>query len=314
MPAGQPFTQLCQTLARPKYFGRVDLHLHTTCSDGTYTPGQVVDLAQRSGLSAIAITDHDTIAGIAPASQAAGNTLEVITGVEITAEFRGKELHLLGYLFDSQNIALNKALEHLQNARVDRFREMVARLRHLGVSITETEVARLQTGSSLGRRHLAEILVENRQAGSVREAFQRWLGDNGRATVPKARLPVADAIRLVRDAGGVASWAHPLYDCTKESLRDLKNLGLNAVEVEYPTIRPSRGKELAHWACELGLAITGGSDCHGPGPRQVGAASITYDELERLRKLSNIPDPRDTKTRRNPEDSVEIAEKQAQSS
>jgi 3',5'-nucleoside bisphosphate phosphatase len=285
MPAGQPFTQLCQTLARPRHFGRVDLHLHTTFSDGTYTPAQIVDLGKRSGLSGIAITDHDTLAGIAPARLAAGASLEVITGVEITAEFRGKELHLLGFLFDPANSALNGALDHLRQERSGRFHEMIERLRSLGVPIEEAAVARLGDATSLGRRHLAELLVHLNKAATVREAFQRYLGDRGRATVPKTRLPVAAAIALVRGAGGVASWAHPVYDCTRETLMELKGLGLGAVEVEYPTMRMRRRKELRHWANELGLAITGGSDCHGPGEphRSVGACSISHDELERLR-------------------------------
>jgi len=286
MPAGQPFTQLCQTLARPRYFGRVDLHLHTTFSDGTYTPVQIVDLARRSGLSALAITDHDTLAGIAPTRLAAGAALEVVAGVEITAEFRGKELHLLGYLFDAANTALNAALDHLREERVGRFHEMIERLRTLGVPIEEAAVARLGDAASLGRRHLAELLVQTKKAATVREAFQRYLGDRARATVPKTRLPVADAIALVRAAGGVASWAHPVYDCSRERLLELKALGLGAVEVEYPTMRMSRRKELRHWANELGLAITGGSDCHGPGEphRTVGASSISHDELDRLRE------------------------------
>src|SRR5438552_12538144 len=100
MPAGQPFTNLCQTLARPRYFGRVDLHLHTTFSDGTYAPAEVADLARRSGLSALAITDHDTLAGIAPTQLAADTALEIVTGVEITAEWHNREFHLLGYFFD----------------------------------------------------------------------------------------------------------------------------------------------------------------------------------------------------------------------
>src|SRR5687767_5238835 len=103
MPNGQPFTQLCQLLSRPRHFGRVDLHLHTTFSDGTYTPAQIVDLARRSGLSAIAITDHDTCAGVTPARQLAGPNLEIINGVEITTEFRGRELHLLAYFVDLDN-------------------------------------------------------------------------------------------------------------------------------------------------------------------------------------------------------------------
>src|SRR5690349_280594 len=113
MPAGQPFTLLCQALNRPRHFGRADLHLHTTYSDGNYTPAQLVDLARRSGLSAIAVTDHDTFAGVVPARQAAGASVEVVAGVEITAEFRGKELHLLGYDFDLTYEPLAQALDHL---------------------------------------------------------------------------------------------------------------------------------------------------------------------------------------------------------
>jgi predicted metal-dependent phosphoesterase TrpH len=265
----------------------VDLHLHTTFSDGTYTPAEIVNLARRSGLSAIAITDHDTLAGIAPTRLAAGSSLEVISGVEITTEYRGRELHLLAYCFDSENSALRSALTHLQEQRVGRFHAMVERLHALGVHIEAADVANLGDEATLGRRHLAELLVQAKQATSVREAFQRYLGDRGRATVAKTRLPVAEAIALVRGATGVAAWAHPSYDCTKETLLELKRLGLGAVEVEYPAFRSSRTKELRGLAKELGLAVTGGSDCHGPGQphRSVGASSISHDELQRLREL-----------------------------
>ena len=295
MPSGQPFTKLCQTLSRPRYFGRVDLHLHTTFSDGTYTPAQIVDLARRSGLSAIAITDHDTLAGIAPTRLAAGASLDVVSGVEITAEFRGRELHLLGYCFDLDNAALRRALEHLQADRTMRFHEMIKRLHMLGVHIAEAEVARVlkrsgdhaATATTLGRRHLAEILVQAKKVATVREAFRRYLGDHGRTSVPKARLPVAEAIALVRGATGVAAWAHPTYDCSKEMLLELKRLGLGALEAEYAAFPPSRVKQLRSWAKELGLAVTGGSDCHGPGQphRGVGASSITHEELMQLREL-----------------------------
>jgi 3',5'-nucleoside bisphosphate phosphatase len=287
MPIGQPFTQLCQSLARPPHFGRADLHLHTTFSDGTYTPAQVVDLAKRSGLSAIAITDHDTLAGIAPARSAAGSSLEVVSGVEITAEFRGRELHLLGYFFDLNNPALNASLDHLRSQRVGRFHEMIDRLAALGVPISETAVATLGDATTLGRRHLAELIVQSKKAATVREAFQRFLGDHGRAAVEKTRLPVAQAIALVRGAGGVASWAHPNLECDREALIELKRCGLNAVEAQYPAFTQSRGRELRQWASELGLAVTGGSDCHGPEPlrRAVGVCSITREEFTRLRVM-----------------------------
>jgi predicted metal-dependent phosphoesterase TrpH len=291
VPTGQPFTLICQSLARPRHYGRVDLHLHTTFSDGDYTPAQVVDLARRSGLSAIAITDHDTVAGIAPAIEAAGRSLDIISGVEITAEFRDRELHLLGYFFDPFDADLRSALDHLRTERVGRFHEMLKRLHVLGVHIEEEHVANLGDTATLGRRHLAGLVVQAKKAATVREAFQRYLGDQGQATVPKKRLPVADAIELVRAAGGVAAWAHPGCDCTLEALLELRRLGLRAIEAEYPSFRPSRIRELRRWAQELGLAITGGSDCHGPSQpnRSVGACSISHDELLRLREMILTP-------------------------
>jgi predicted metal-dependent phosphoesterase TrpH len=290
MPAGQPFTLLCQQLGRPRHFGRVDLHLHTTASDGTYSPAEVVDLARRSGLSALAVTDHDTCEAIAPAQAAAAGAVEVCAGVEITTEFRTKELHLLGYFFDLSYEPLQRALERLRENRVGRFWEMVERLGKLGVCVPADQIASIPGGSALGRRHLAELLVKAGKTATVREAFQRYLGDQGRATVPKQRLPVAEAIALVRGGGGVAAWAHPSYDCTTETLLELRALGMQALEVEFPACRPARGKELRHLVEHLGLAITGGSDCHGPGqPRQaVGARGISHHEFLNLRQRATL--------------------------
>ena len=175
MPAGQPFTRLCEHLARPRFAGRVDLHVHTTASDGDYSPAQIVDLARRSGLSALAITDHDTLEGIGPARQAAAEHLEVIAGVEISAEFRGRELHLLGYFFRPEDEALNRGLADLRQGRIDRFQEMVERLGALGIPL-EAEAARGNGKMALGRRHLAEMLVKAGRADTVRQAFQQVPG------------------------------------------------------------------------------------------------------------------------------------------
>lgn len=292
MPARQPFTALCAAMARPlQGGGRADLHVHTDRSDGTYTPAQVVDLARRCGLSAVAITDHDTVAGIAPARAAASNAVEVIAGVEITAEYRGRELHLLGYFIDLSHAGLNEALQELRQHRVRRFRDMVERLRACGVSVEEGDLPR--DGESLGRRHLAEAMVRQRRAGSVREAFRRYLHDGGRADVPKRRLPVADAVALVRDAGGVSAWAHPPGDATPERVRELREMGLGAIEVDFPGCRPSRVRQLRTWAAALGLAVTGGSDCHGAGDerRAVGARGVTADELQALRASPGVAPP-----------------------
>jgi predicted metal-dependent phosphoesterase TrpH len=284
MAARQPFTNLCQQLARRSQNARVDLHIHTTFSDGTYTPAQVVDLAKRSGLPALAITDHDTLAGIEPARQAANNKLEVITGVEITCQFQDEPFHLLGYYFRQEDIALSSLLRRIHEHRRQRFMEMIERLGKRGIQLNWNEPT--ENGRTLGRRHLAEMLVQAGQAGTVREAFLRFLGDDGPVVVPHLAVPVAEAIAVVRGAGGVAAWAHPPYDCTREALLALRDFGLQAVEVDFPNCRPSRARELRAWAHDLGLAVTGGSDCHGPGLHSVGSGGITVEELTKIRETA----------------------------
>lgn len=283
MPAGQPFTLLCQAAARPRLSGRADLHIHSTASDGTYSPAQIVELARRGGLAGIALTDHDTLAGIAAARVAATDWhIEIITGVEISTDYLGKHLHLLGYFVDTDDGPLQEALHGVQEQRQARFWEMVERLKGCGVSLDE-EAARERIGTtSVGRRHLAQILVEQKRAGSIREAFQRWLHDRGRAVAPRPALPLADAIARVREAGGVAALAHPSYDWTRTELARLRDLGMGAIEADYPGFRLSWRKQLKEWAKEIGLAISGGSDCHGP-ERELGAGSVTAEELELLR-------------------------------
>ncbi len=280
MPAREPFTHLCRQLARGPHAGRADLHTHTTYSDGLYTTAEVIDLARRSGLAAIAITDHDTTGGVRAARAAAGSALEVIAGVEITTEHRQRELHLLAYFIDIDSEPLQAALKDICRSRVERFGAMIERLRECGVSIDDRTPC---AAEALGRRHLAEMLVQQGKAGSVREAFNRWLADGGLAEVPKKRLPVGEAIELVRRAGGVAAWAHPAYDGTEETLAELARLGLGAVEVEFPEVKRSRSRELRSWAGSLGLAVSGGSDCHGPGPRTIGRWTISDSELDLLR-------------------------------
>ena len=292
MPARQPFTALCQLAARPRLAGRADLHLHTTHSDGNYSPAQIVELARRAGLAAVAVTDHDAVGGVAVARKGAdGSGLEVIAGVEITAEYRGRELHLLGYFFRTDDGPLTAALEKVRRGRVERFQEMVERLRGCGASLDLRGVPPPAAPEALGRRHLAEMLVKQGLAGSVREAFARWLHDGGRAAAPKLRLPVGEAATLVRGAGGVAAYAHPPYDCTVDALTELRDLGLGAVEVDYPAVKASRGRELRAWAARLGLAVSAGSDCHGPGKHAVGACTVSTEELEVLRRAARVNGP-----------------------
>jgi predicted metal-dependent phosphoesterase TrpH len=290
MPAGQPFTRLCQQLAQLRSEAqRADLHLHTCHSDGDWTPEEVVNRAGARGLGAIAITDHDTCSAI-PAARAAasrsGLALEVIAGVEVTCAYRGQELHLLGYFLDPDEPALAAALAGLRQQRRDRFLEMSSRLVRVDLAVDQSELqAQLDSDQALGRRNLATMLVRAGKAATVGEAFAHYLHDGGPVDVPKQGLPVASALALVHAAGGVCSWAHPPQDIDMEQVNELRGLGLDALEAVYPTFTSARSRRLRDLAREAGLAITGGSDCHGPLPvsRAIGSWGLRRAELEALR-------------------------------
>jgi predicted metal-dependent phosphoesterase TrpH len=269
--------------------GRADLHLHTTCSDGELTPEEIVQQARRENLVALAITDHDTIDAIAPAQAALQPTdrLELLAGVEITCEYREREVHLLGYGFDSSNAELIETLRAIRLKRRERFEAMLKVLSNLGATIDAAEAGRLlDSGAALGRRHLAELLVKTRQVSALFYAFVKYLNRPEITAIPKGRLPVQEAIRVLHQAKGIASWAHPPSDCTREQIREWQGYGLDAVEVEYPWSNPSHGKRLREWARQSGLLITGGSDFHGsePANRKVGSRGINREEFERIRR------------------------------
>jgi hypothetical protein len=264
----------------------VDLHVHSTHSDGAYAPAQIVDLAARCGLAAVAISDHDTTTGVAPARAAARPGLEVIPAVEITAELDGHDLHLLGYFIAPDHGPLIDALERLRDQRADRFYHMLDRLRQRGLSFGEDEVRAAGNGGTMGRRNLAMLLVQTGRCASIGEAFARYLNHKSEVVLPAPRLAAAEAIALICAAGGVAAWAHPSYDSIQVRLASLQRLGLQAIEVDYPTHRPTRVRDLRALAAQAGLAVTGGSDCHGPdNPRRaIGARGITRAELDLLRQ------------------------------
>ena len=191
---------------------------------------------------------------------------------------------MLAFFVSLENAEFNAALAAVRRGRVDRFAEMTERLRQLGVSVSEEPSLGADAPESLGRRHLAAMIVRAGAAASLEDAFRRYLADHGRVNVPKKRLAAAEALALVRAAGGVAAWAHPSYHCDERRLRELRTLGLGAVETEYPNMAPGRRRELRSLAKALELAVTGGSDCHGPGRRTVGACTISSEELAQVRE------------------------------
>ncbi|HYH68053.1 MAG TPA: PHP domain-containing protein [Urbifossiella sp.] len=290
-----PFTALCSQLHRLASPPRADLHVHTTASDGEYTPSQVAALAREAGLSAVAVTDHDTLAGVAEARDAAssfgGKPLEVVSGVEISTDLDGRELHLLGYFVRHDHAELSDALRRVCERRRDRFFDFVAKLAANGTVIPadRAELIAART-ASVGRRHIAGLLVACGFTGNVNGAFYRYLHPIRAAVVPKITIPVEDAIRLIRAAGGASSLAHP-PDLTDEQFDRLRAAGLDGIESEYPFGRSSPGGRLRSIATRLGFVRTGGSDCHGPNPahRRVGSTAVPLEHLDELRRRCAAP-------------------------
>lgn len=271
---------------------RVDLHAHTVVSDGTLAPADLVALARRTGLAALAVTDHDHLGGVAEAREAGARLgVEVVAGVELSVAHASGDVHLLGYLVDEQDAALLGRLERLRDARAQRAVRIVERLQAAGVPVTLADLAQeapLQ-GGAVGRPHVARALVRRGHAASIQDAFDRYLADGRPGAVPKEKLSARDAIALVRGAGGVAVLAHPvtLPEAAREPLlRELAALGLGGVEVDYPKHDDALRARLRGLAEELGLVATGGSDYHGANKPDValGMVDVDYAVLDALRR------------------------------
>jgi 3',5'-nucleoside bisphosphate phosphatase len=248
---------------------RLDLHLHTTHSDGSCTPTEVVGLAHRVGVTAMAITDHDITTGLVEA-MAAGEAygIEVIPGVEISSIFGNSELHILGYFLDWQDIRLNERLKTLRDSRHRRNPKIVEQLQNLGIDLTYEEVRALAGSDSVGRPHIARALMDKGIVTSAKEAFDRFLAEGKPAYVPRDLPSPIEAIHWIKAAGGLAVLAHPTWvRCTDrplvELVRQLKADGLDGVEVYYSTHAARQTREYLSLAQQLGLLVTGGSDFHG---------------------------------------------------
>ncbi|MFI1155703.1 PHP domain-containing protein [Streptomyces sioyaensis] len=248
---------------------RIDLHTHSTASDGTDTPAELVRHAAAAGLDVVALTDHDTVGGHAEARAALPAGLTLVTGAELSCRIDGVSLHLLAYLFDPEEPELARERELVRDDRVPRAQGMVAKLRDLGVPITWEQVARIAGDGAVGRPHLATALVELGVVPSVSDAFtSEWLANNGRAYVDKHELDPFDAIRLVKAAGGVTVFAHPLAvkrgSCVPESvIAELAASGLDGIEADHMDHDAPTRARLHGMAADLGLLATGSSDYHG---------------------------------------------------
>ncbi len=269
---------------------RVDLHIHSTASDGVLSPSQIVRTALELDLATIAITDHDTTAGIAEAQRAAkGTGLEVIPGVEINSEGEWGDLHFLGYYVAPEAPLLRQRLQAMRDARLGRARKMIEKLGRMGMPLDWEEVRALAGGESVGRPHIARAMVNRGYVTSIQEAFDQYISNDGPAYVPRLRLTPAEVIEAIREAGGVAVLAHPAHSGVVDRIPEFVALGLQGVEVYYPEHAPDEVAHLLDLCRRYGLVATGGSDFHSPDHEEgapLGSVFVPEEAVERLKRLA----------------------------
>ena len=274
----------------------VDLHVHSTKSDGSYTPRELVEYAVKKGLAAFALTDHDTTEGLAEAFLAAeGKDIEMIPGIEFSTEYQGKDIHILGLYIDYEGEEFRKYLKDFQESRRNRNEKMCKKLVEHGVDIGYEELKERFPGAVLTRAHYARFLWEEGYVSSMKEAFDRYIGDHAPCFLPREKVTPVQAVKLILKAGGVPILAHPvLYGMSdkrlEELVAELKEAGLKGIEAVYSTYNSGEERQMKKLAGKYGLLISGGSDFHGaakPGldlATGYGKLVISYEILERIKE------------------------------
>jgi predicted metal-dependent phosphoesterase TrpH len=264
-----------------------DLHLHTTASDGKLSPRELVRAARSSGLKALAVTDHDTVDGIAEAEQEAKEIgIELVPGIEVSANFGDAAVHVLGLFIHYRERWLERFFEDAKRRRIDRVHQIVGKLARLGISIDPAEVFARSSHGTVGRPHVAEVLVGRGVAASMSDAFKRFLGQGCPAFVGYEKVTLRDAVDLIRQAGGVASLAHPVLLGDDSLIPSMVSDRLQALEVFHKDHTPEKAQEYGELAARLGLLASGGSDFHGAeegAPPCLGCPELTEEAFEKLR-------------------------------
>ncbi len=276
----------------------IDLHVHSTCSDGTFTPTELVVMAHRKKMKAFALTDHDTTAGIGEAIATANlmePTIEVIPGIELSTAYKGKDIHIIGLGIDYKDIYFQTELVNIQVARDNRNAKIIMNLQQRGIIIDLTSMHDFFGDTILTRAHFARYLLNKGYVSNINDAFAKYIGDNAPCFVPKEEVTPYQAIQLIHKSGGKAILAHPLlYHFTHEELRillsTLKKSGLDGIEVLYSMNRHGDEQRMKQLAKEFDLKISGGSDFHGRNKPGInlgtgkGNINISYDIWKRLKE------------------------------
>lgn len=263
-----------------------DLHLHTLFSDGTYTPEELVEKAKAAGLCCISVVDHDTVSGIERAAVAAESAgIELIPGIEMTAEYSGKEIHMLGYFVDYRNKVLGENLKLLKQRRIERIYMMLDKLKGIGIKLKAEAIFSLAAYGTIGRLHVARALVNQGFVNSTSEAFSRIIGDDCPAYVLGFKLLPQEAVKLIRQAGGVPVLAHPFTLRDDALIPGIIECGIMGIEALYPEHTNSKKGKYIKLAQEHNLLVTGGSDFHGDAKPQLklGSFRVPYDLVEKMK-------------------------------
>lgn len=274
---------------RSKRLVKIDLHVHTTASDGRFTPQEVVKLASAKGISYLAITDHDTIAGLEEASTACAKyKVHFFPGLEFSTSYEKQEIHLLGYNIDRTSPRLIAVLTQLQEARKNRITQMVIKLAEAGIDINIEDVQKKFTGKSLGRPHIALVLKERGIVRSIDEGIKNYLSPGCPAYIPRLRLSPFEAIDLIKKAHGFPVLAHPGLECPTELISALINHGLLGIEVFHPRHSTEQKAFYLKFAAPYHLLVTGGSDFHGHEAKDIANFGTMQVPLASVQKLKSF--------------------------
>jgi len=267
----------------------IDLHTHTTASDGRSSPAELVECAVQSGVTVLSVTDHDTTGGLSASRAAcAAAGIEFVPGIEITAVANGRDVHVLGYFFDPESASLQTFLAEQRERRVDRVRQMVSRLAEHGIALDADAILApglASRSTSVGRPWIARALVQKGYVADVNEAFEKWLGHGRPGFVPRIGAPPPDVFTEIHRAGGLASLAHPINLRHDEWIEGYAAAGLDAIEVYHSDHDEAASRRYLNFATTLGLLVTGGSDYHGDDSHggAPGSVSLPREAFERLK-------------------------------
>lgn len=263
-----------------------DLHLHTNASDGEYSPQEVVKAAQEQGFSTIAITDHDTLSGIEEAQETCQKLgIELISGIEISTTWEGREIHILGYFLENADANFLEKLTEMKNSRKDRINKMVKRLNDLGYKISLDKVQEIAGEGAIGRPHVAKALLEKKYVKSIKEAFIKLLSPGCPAYIPRYKITPFKAIELIKGISGIPVIAHPGINPDDDIIFELAKKGLSGIEVWHPEHNETLTKKYHEIAKKCGLLVTGGSDWHGHNKEgsSLGTIKLDYRYIEGLK-------------------------------